>query len=683
MIFKSVRLKNFRQYKDEMTFDFSLPSDNGKNNITLFVAANGVGKTTLLQAVRYCFYGSSNYLNLPKSNELINNILVDELKELEKDDLFVEVAFSHNNVDYLARRQKVFVKQGGHLKEEGREAFTLSHQTTTQGWKEFDEDLAIDRIRSIIPEGLSQVFMFDGERMETNISDRAFSRELKESILGILNIKQYDKLIQVIGHPGKTSTVLGMLNNRKKANTPEDKNKKNMYEKLLEKIQDVNEKYEENNNQIEEIDQKINITKEQQNRLKEIKELKDESDEIEEEIKKTKVNLEMKASEYVRKAKFAIVHKLMLQNKKNYDDFLKKNDKKNVFYEHLHVNTIEDIINKKVCLCGRPIDAHSPELERLNNLKSTSLPIESAQHVSLINQKFNKAAEYKSIMDILNILKESMSEIKKEIRRKKTEHNLKIKDIEKKESQAGVENQVEINALIESKQEYSKESGRLENERTQYEKAIRVLQKDIDKMDDMSEYNKKINHVMERVNSIKKQLEAIRDQKDNNARKVLSKHFDESLNHIMTGSYRVNINNLYNIKITDLSTEKDVTTSLSTGQNVVVSLTFIDALIKTAKQLSNSIDDDEKYGVMMDAALSNLDEVHIDKLCRYNLNNIDQLIFLSFKRQLRNEMYEGIKSHIGKAYALTKNNSGIIQKQHLDDLELDEYIHRIEEAEEE
>ncbi len=28
----------------------------------------------------------------------------------------------------------------------------------------------------------------------------------------------------------------------------------------------------------------------------------------------------------------------------------------------------------------------------------------------------------------------------------------------------------------------------------------------------------------------------------------------------------------------------------------------------------------EKYGVIMDAALSNLDEKHVDKICRYNLN---------------------------------------------------------------
>ena len=34
----------------------------------------------------------------------------------------------------------------------------------------------------------------------------------------------------------------------------------------------------------------------------------------------------------------------------------------------------------------------------------------------------------------------------------------------------------------------------------------------------------------------------------------------------------------------------------------------------------------------MDAAMSNLDEMHIEKLCRYNINNLDQIILLIFQK---------------------------------------------------
>ena len=69
--------------------------------------------------------------------------------------------------------------------------------------------------------------------MERKISESKFSEELKESILGILDIKKYDKLIEILGHEGKASSVIGMLNSRKKTLTEDDKRTKDKYDQLL------------------------------------------------------------------------------------------------------------------------------------------------------------------------------------------------------------------------------------------------------------------------------------------------------------------------------------------------------------------------------------------------------------------------------------------------------------------
>ena len=177
-------------------------------------------------------------------------------------------------------------------------------------------------------------------------------------------------------------------------------------------------------------------------------------------------------------------------------------------------------------------------------------------------------------------------------------------------------------------------------------------------IDKSSQYNQKINTVIEIIQSVKSKLEAIKDEKDNVARQILSFKFNQALSKTIHGKYDVKIDSKYQIKIIDEGNNKDVTTSLSTGQNVVISLSFISALIETAKQLSSQINKKEYYGVLMDAALSNLDEVHIEKLCKNTINNMDQLIFLSFKRQLRDEMYQGIKHNIGKAYVVEKTFKG-------------------------
>ena len=679
MIFKSIRLCNFRQYKEDITFEFSEPSDE-KNNITLLIAANGVGKTTMLQAFRYCFYGkSSNYLNLPKPDELVNNTLSEDLKDLDEAKMFVEVSFVHENESYLARRESNFMKSKSLLKETNEESFSLSVLVRNEGYRPFKKSEANDKIRAILPEGLSQVFMFDGERMERNISDRAFSNELKESILGILDIKKYDKLIDILGSQGKVTSVIGMLSNKKRTNTIEETKAKDRHVRLLSEKNQILNDIENICQQIEEIERKININTEQQKLLEDNKERVIEKEKLKIKIEDEENQLNSLAKDYIKESKFALLYKLLLLNKGKYDDFVNMGRNNHNFYPFLHIDTIQDIIDKAICVCGRPVAEHGKEHKNLEKLKKIALPIESAQNLNLIDQKFKQCADYNEIIDRLNVLKNNMKNKKKEILDMVEVSHLIAQEILKVEKQLGLTNQSEIEDLTEKKMSLIEEKGKKEYKKSLCEDGLKKLNKRIESIDKNSEYNQKINQVIEEVQSIKEKLEKTKNDKDLIARKTLSDNFNVSLSNTLNGDYDVTMNHKYQIKITDNTTRKDVTNALSTGQNVVVSLAFINALIETAKSLSNQINISEKYGVIMDAALSNLDEVHIERLCRHTINNMDQLIFLSFKRQLRDEMYQGIKNNIGKAYVINKHVKGHIIKDEVDLSTLDEYIHEVEE----
>lgn len=144
---------------------------------------------------------------------------------------------------------------------------------------------------------------------------------------------------------------------------------------------------------------------------------------------------------------------------------------------------------------------------------------------------------------------------------------------------------------------------------------------------------------------------------------------------VISGNYRTSIKEDYYIEVIDNDKNIDSTSVLSTGQSVVVSISFIRALIDTASELSKEYSKGESYAVIMDAALSNLDEKHIQNVSKYNLNNFDQLIFISFKRQLRNEMYDSIKDNVGVVYEFIKEtNEVVINKIEKDEIE--EFIHK-------
>ena len=692
MIFRRIRLQNFRQYKIESEFIFSQPNNEGKKNITLFIAANGVGKTTLLQAARYCFYGSSMYLNLPDSKELLNNQLVDDLKELEETSLFVEVEFLHNNTVYLARREKSFKKQNNKMIPIGKEGFDLSFlKDPRKGFQEvrdmskFAPDVAMDKLRSILPEGLSQVFMFDGERMEKNISDRDFSKDLQNSVLGILGITKFDKLIQILGSLGKSSTVLGRLNNKKEAKTPEEINSARMFLDLQKKLdEEINE--EKNvTNKIEDIIKKINMTKEEQIKYNEVTSLTSDLKILDEKIKNLEEKIDVLSANYINRSHKALIYKVLLKNHKEYQEFLLKSSTSSKHYQYLHIKTIEDVQNRGICICGRPIVEHSEEFIHLELLKKSALPIENAQYLSMVTEQFNKSVDFKIVFDDLKSIFNEKVQLSSKLKNLAVNRNLVIEEIKRIESTIGLTKQEEIDEYYNLKSKFEMELGQVQQRIELIQKSIDNHSKTMKKIDENNKYNQKVNHVIEMVNEMKKELVNIKESRDTIARKTLSKHFDASLSSVIEGDYEVTINEDYKINIIEktLNHNKDVTTVLSTGQNVVVSLSFIDALIKTAKEMSESIDSTEKYGVFMDAALSNLDETHIERLCRKNLNRMDQLIFLSFKKQLRDEMYKGIKSHIGKAYHLRKDNvNGVIAKE-INPIELDDYIHEIEEINDE
>lgn len=680
MIFKSIKLKNFRQYKREIKFDFSVPKD-GKESITLFIAANGVGKTTLLQAVRYCFYGTSQYLNLPQPNELINNQIIETMKEMESENLLVEVSFEHGGVEYLARREKVYIKQNNQLKSLNDDVFELSYLSEKSAWKQFPQDKAMDTLRLVLPEGLSQVFMFDGERMERSISDREFSKELKNSILGILGIHKYDKLINIIGSYGKTTSVMGQLNARKKTDTQEGKEIKKAAdtfyadkEKLSNELQDID-------NKLEDIKKKIDLTKDEQTKIEQIRELSLKRNKIFNRLETLDREIEDIAKNYIKDSKDAIIYKSLLNHHSRFIKFLSKNQTTHNFFDDLHVNTITDIQGRNICICGRPVEEHSEEYIHLENLKESSLPISTSMYMTQINEKFKKAIDFNNLKKHLDKSYNDLKLKKKEKEENEVSKNVLEERISKIEKSLGISSQKEIESLMESRDKLNNRKGQIQDRLGLINNKLDSLKKKIFRYESEDKQNQKINEVIKIIESINEKLKEDKDSKDKIARETLSRYFNQSLSEVMSGKYEVKISSDYNISITDLIIDKEVTTALSTGQNVVVSLSFIDALINTAREMSSSIDRKEKYGVLMDAALSNLDETHIERLCRINLNQMDQLIFLSFKRQLRNEMFSGIRSQIGKAYHLTKSDSDGVKYREIAINEIDNYIHQIEENE--
>ena len=58
MLLKSLKLKNFRQFKGEQKLTLSTDS---QKNVTIVMGENGSGKTSLAQAFTWCLYGKTDF----------------------------------------------------------------------------------------------------------------------------------------------------------------------------------------------------------------------------------------------------------------------------------------------------------------------------------------------------------------------------------------------------------------------------------------------------------------------------------------------------------------------------------------------------------------------------------------------------------------------------------------------
>lgn len=102
MKFKSLKIKNFKQFIDE---EINFSTDTEKN-ITLISGANATGKTTIIEAMKWCLFGKCNNL----SKNILNKKIQDNLNNGEKITIEVNLVLLLNEIEYSIKRTQTYEK---------------------------------------------------------------------------------------------------------------------------------------------------------------------------------------------------------------------------------------------------------------------------------------------------------------------------------------------------------------------------------------------------------------------------------------------------------------------------------------------------------------------------------------------------------------------------------------------
>jgi DNA sulfur modification protein DndD len=192
MILKRLTLHDFGTYAGEQSLDLTT---DGNRNVILIGGKNGSGKSTFLEAIRLCFYGRSASRSTSRQDRyeryLLDRIHRNPTTSVPSRSASVQIEFDYGDQDgirtYAAVRRWERTANGGI-----NERFDLS----CDGNPITDVDPAHwqDFVQELIPIGVSDLFFFDGEKVQLLAEDDTDRKTLSDAVRDLLGTDIIEKL---------------------------------------------------------------------------------------------------------------------------------------------------------------------------------------------------------------------------------------------------------------------------------------------------------------------------------------------------------------------------------------------------------------------------------------------------------------------------------------------------------
>lgn len=646
MLIKSIKLRNFRQYLDE-----EIQFATGEKNVTIVHGENGTGKTTLLQAFNWCFYGE---LDLSHSHMLLSKSVELGLMNNEQVDVSVTVEFVHKDKLYqLSRDQKV--EMLGKKLHYSRSNLRLNSKSKRGGWEYYNEDLPENFIHRIFPKTLASYFLFDGERIK-HLGDN--SRKGKTDMrTAVSNIMSLDNLSNARDHlkSAKKKILEDYSTSRGDHEAKKIKNDKIRKEEEIdtrnEELLNVEANLELYQMQIEEFSDMIKG-------FENVKSVEIERENFESQLIDKRRLMSISANnvrqEYSRNSTNYLAARLF--NKA--EEYLSKFELKDGVIEGITAKAIDQIITKKTCLCGKEVVEGCDVYIKLTELKEY-LPPKS--YGSMVNEFLGSVNESRVSCEDFNAnMRESYRdylETKMQIDKIQEEVNKRTSYLKNHDVESVRDTEKKLSDVKRKYDNANISKGRLKEE-------IRIANnelKDLEKKRESVLLSDKKNMVIKRredaANALIDYFNDFLTNQEETVREHLTNLVEDIFNSVIHKEYKIEIMENYEFAVKD-GNGKDV--PMSEGEKQVTSLSFITGIVNMARdenvnqKFKEKIGYDirEVYPVVMDSPFGSLDVEHRTRISDVVTTLTDQTILFASSSQWIGPVENTIREKVGKEYRL-------------------------------
>lgn len=635
----SAELKNFRNFYDKHTFEFSTDPDQP---ITVFVGQNGGGKTTLLNAIFFAFTGRFTP-RFDNPNSLVND---DALKEGVKES-HVEILFEHEGRVYAVRRTKTVAS---------RESFDF-YSLDSNGHRTREQpEQGQNFINTILPPNLVSWFIFDGEAIGEVELDG--SPKLKDSLNTTFGFDQVNKFLDDIDSVANSyARALGKDTGDKELESLNDQ-----IEELGENIKRYVANIKEATEQIDRCDKTIWRLSEKLGKIDASSEIEGKLRAAKNSIKQHESNLEnakRQRNETIRKNAVAV---LLKDEASRLTEKFKEVSEAQDIPSPTNEILVRNILNAGECICGRPVLEGTEPYLSITGLLDSATTREMSARIQAVDAfattMVSKAGSYeqelighrRNISNYVRLLEDAKDDWRAI---QKQYDGLNQKEIEDLRTRR--------DAAIFERKGYEDRKRNDETSLARDKKDLVQKELDREKRIASTSRNKSLKKYKDIATRLRNYAHSRFERQQTDVLEVLSKELSSSMERLLTKNFNFEVMpESYKIIPRDMTgTQK----SLSTGERISLIFAFIASIVGMASQKTKigSVDWIVKPVVaplVLDAPFSALDDLYRSKTAINISKSVDQCIFMFDAGKWRDELAKPIESRVGKFYVFVKRARG-------------------------
>lgn len=645
----SIILCNFRQFYGKSP---EIKLACGEQNTTVIHGNNGAGKTALMNAFTWVLYGQFSAA-FAATEQLVNKRALAEAEMGKAVACWAEIVFEHDSTRYKAYRACRAYKNENTV-EYGDSELSLTVAKDDGRWMPTAQH-PDDIIGRILPESLHKYFFFDGERIEQIVRyDK--KAEIAEATKELLGVEVLNRSIRHLLDAKKSlETDLKIVGNAesKKLLTEQDKCELEIEKLSLRQVEIEGELASQG-----ELKRAISGSLLELSGAGDLQKLRDELA-MQKSLFKQQI---VQATDALKRAiSMRSYGVFLLDAAAEFQVIVEDLRQKGELLSGIQRPFLSELLARERCICGAELVEGSEAHENVSGWMDKAGVGDVEETTIRISDRVNEID--RQIADFWEEIDSQQAHIKGgRIELSRVENQLD--DIHNKLRNfpdgdvSGLQKRLdEIEVTI---GDLHRETGSNQQQIESLSAQVAGLNKQIDKQHMNEERQILVQRRIAATQDAIDRLIEVRSRLEKQFCSQLERRVQDIFSQISFTPYIPKLSDKYELTLVENTSGKESLVAASTGENQILSLSFIGGIIEGVREWSqkNTLmgPDSSTFPIVMDSPFGSLDEVYRKQIAKKLPKLANQLVILVTKTQWRGEVAQEMENCTGREYVLVYNS---------------------------